>query len=54
MQKKILWIGLALVLASSLQVNAQNAKQDSTYKKWFVGSTLLMLGNFIPDDPNPS
>jgi hypothetical protein len=53
MQKTILWIGLALVLASSLQVNAQNSKQDSTYKKWFVGSSLLMLGNFIPDDPNP-
>lgn len=46
MQKKILWIGVALVLASSLQVNAQSSTQDSTYKKWFVGSTLLMLGNF--------
>ncbi len=52
MQKKILWIGLALVLASSLQVNAQYAKQDSTYRKYFVGSTFLMLGNFIPNDPN--
>ncbi len=46
MQKKILWIGLALVVASSLHVNAQNAKKDSTYKKWFVGSSLFMLGNF--------
>lgn len=46
MQKKILWIGVALLLASSLQVNAQSAIQDSSYKKWFVGSTLLMLGNF--------
>jgi hypothetical protein len=53
MHKKIFWIGLASVLASSFQVNAQFAKQDSTYKKWFVGSTFLMLGNFIPDDPNP-
>ncbi len=51
MQKKKLWIVLALVLGSSLQVNAQEAEQDSTYKKWFVGSTLLMLGNFIPNDP---
>jgi hypothetical protein len=40
------------VLASSLQVKAQNSKQDSTYKKFFIGSTLLMLGNFIPNDPN--
>lgn len=53
MQKKILWIGLAFVLASSLQVNAQNAKQESTYKRWFIGSSLLMLGNFIPNDQNP-
>ena len=51
MQKKILGIGLAFVLASSLQVNAQYAKQDSTYKKWFVGSTLFLLGNL--DKVNP-
>lgn len=46
MQKRISWIVLALVLAGSLQVNAQYANQDSTYKKYFVGSTLFMLGNF--------
>lgn len=46
MQKIILWIGLALMLASVLQVNAQDAQQDSSYKKWFVGSTLYLLGNF--------
>jgi hypothetical protein len=45
MQKNILWIGLALVMVSGLQVNAQYAKQDSTYKKYFVGSTLFLLGN---------
>ncbi len=53
MQKKIFRIGLAFVLASSLQLNAQHDKPDSTYKKYFVGSTFLMLGNLIPDDPNP-
>ena len=55
MQKKILWIGVALVLASTLQINAQkaqDAKQDSTYKKWFVGSTLYLLGNFT-EEHNP-
>ncbi|MFN6945380.1 MAG: hypothetical protein ACK4ND_10565 [Cytophagaceae bacterium] len=51
MQKKILWIGLVLVLASNLQVNAQYAKQDSTYKRCFVGSTLFLLGNL--DRMNP-
>lgn len=53
MQKKILWIGLAVVLASSLKVNAQYAKQDSTYKKWFVGSSMFLLGNFAKvNSPN--
>jgi len=46
MLKKILWFGLALALASTLQVKAQNANQDSTYRKWFIGSTLYLLGNF--------
>jgi hypothetical protein len=46
MQKKSLWIGLAFILAGSLQVNAQYNKQDSTYKRWFVGSSFYMLGNF--------
>lgn len=53
MQKKNLWIGLALVLASSLQVNAQYAKQDSTYRRYFIGSTLFVLANFVPDNNPP-
>ena len=52
MQKKILQVGLALVLGS-LQLKAQDTKTDSTYRKWFIGSSLFLLGNFIPDDPNP-
>lgn len=27
-------------------------QQDNTDKRYFIGSTLLMLGNFVPDDPN--
>jgi hypothetical protein len=46
MQKKILLFALTLITASTLQLKAQNAKKDSTYKRWFVGSSLLMLGNF--------
>jgi hypothetical protein len=53
MQKKIIFIGLVLIMTSTIQLKAQNAKQDSTYKRWYVGSSLLILGNFIPDDPNP-
>jgi hypothetical protein len=52
MQRKILFIGFVLIMTSTLQLKAQYAKQDSTYKKYFVGSTFLMLGNFIPNDPN--
>jgi len=53
MQKKILWSSLVLMMASTLHVKAQYAKQDSTYKKYFVGSTLFMLANLIPDNNPP-
>jgi hypothetical protein len=54
MKKIILCIGLAFVLATSLQVIAQYAETDSTqhtetdstYKRWFIGSSLFLLGNF--------
>ncbi|MBK8110757.1 MAG: hypothetical protein IPK46_10745 [Saprospiraceae bacterium] len=49
MQRRRIWVALTLVLLYGLQVNAQieNAK-----KKWFVGSTLLLLGN-LDDTNNP-
>jgi hypothetical protein len=46
MKNKILFIGFVLMMTSHLQVKAQDVKQDRTYKKFFVGSSLLMLGNF--------
>ncbi len=52
MQKGFLWMGLAIVLASTIQVKVQDDIQDTTYKKWYIGSSFLMLGNLIPDDPN--
>lgn len=51
MQKKIVFIVLVLVLANSLKVHAQYASEDSTYKKWYVGSTLFLLGNLAPVNP---
>lgn len=52
MQKKILWIGLILLLANNLQVKAQYDKQDSSYKKWFVGTSLfVLLGNLDKENP---
>ena len=45
MQRNISIVVLALILVSSLHVRAQYGKEDTTYKKCFVGSTLFMLGN---------
>jgi hypothetical protein len=46
MQKKSLMTGIALILVSSLHLKAQDATQESTFKKWWIGSTLFLLGNF--------
>jgi len=44
---------MALLGAFSLHLHAQNTQPDSTYRRWYIGSSLLMLGNFIPNDENP-
>jgi len=46
MRKKGFLLGVLVLLASTLQLSAANAEQDSTYRRWFVGSSLLMFGNF--------
>lgn len=46
MQRKISFTCLVLMLASALHLNAQPAKQDSSYKRFYVGSSFFMLGNF--------
>ncbi|MFZ1228814.1 MAG: hypothetical protein WAQ83_12425, partial [Saprospiraceae bacterium] len=51
MQKKILWIGLVLLLTSTIQLNAQYAKTDTTYNRWFIGSTIFLLGNISSVNP---
>lgn len=52
MQKKFLFIGLALIMVSSSQLKAQYAKTNSTYKKWFVGTSLfVLLGNLDTENP---
>jgi hypothetical protein len=51
MKKKILFIGFVLMMTSTHQLKAE--QQDSAEKRYFIGSTFLMLGNLIPDDPNP-
>lgn len=46
MQSRILAVGFILMFTVSLQLNAQYVKEDTSYKKCFVGSTFFMLGNF--------
>lgn len=53
MQKIILNIFLFFLVAFSLQLNAQNAKSDTTYKKFFIGSSFFVLSNLVPDDNAP-
>lgn len=48
-----LFLSLMVFAMAFTQANSQTRGQDPTYKKFFVGSTLFMVGNFIPDDPNP-
>ena len=50
MQKKVI-LSFFLFSMTLSSTHAQDA-EDSTYKKFFIGSTLLMLGNFIPNDPH--
>ncbi len=46
MQKKFLIISTLLLMPSAHVLKAQNVKQDGIGRKWFIGSTLYLLGNF--------
>ena len=50
MQTNILRVFTVMMLFVSLQVQAQYAKQDSSYHKFFIGSTMFMLYNLAPED----
>ncbi|MES2478767.1 MAG: hypothetical protein V4561_06760 [Bacteroidota bacterium] len=51
MQKKKIVLIIALLCAFTLNLQAQYAKTDSTYKRCFVGSTLFLLGNLATTNP---
>lgn len=53
MQKKISTGVITFILLFTLQLKAQYTQQDSTYKKFFIGSSLFMLSNLFPDDNAP-
>ena len=51
MKIKVL-LALIFVISSFSTSICQTQAADSTFKKYFIGSTFFVLGNFIPDDPN--
>ena len=42
-------LGIFLAI-TSFSLNAQYSKTDSTFKPCFIGSSMFMLGNFLPED----
>jgi hypothetical protein len=50
--KKITLTSLIIVMCITLAFS-QKTETDSTYRKFYVGSSFFILLNFIPDDPNP-
>lgn len=45
-------MGFVIMMASALHANAQYEEQDSTYKRWFVGSSVFVfLGNLDTENP---
>ncbi|HTL10120.1 MAG TPA: hypothetical protein VL307_17720 [Chitinophagaceae bacterium] len=51
MQRRNLLLGIIVLLTISSALNAQGGRKDSPRRKWFIGSTFLLLGNF--DKVNP-
>lgn len=53
MQKKAFLIGIILIFASTLRIYAQYEHSDSTYKRWFVGTSLFVVIGNIAHGGNP-
>lgn len=46
MRGSSVFMGLVLLVASAIELRAEHAERDSTYRRWYVGSSLFMFGNF--------
>lgn len=53
MHSKILVLVFFLILIINSQLIAQYSKQDSTFSKFFIGSSTFVLYNVVPDDNSP-
>jgi hypothetical protein len=53
MQKKLFFIVAVIIMASTFQLKAQYDEADSTYKKWFIGTSLFVIFGNALEDTNP-
>jgi hypothetical protein len=53
MQKKLFFIVAVIIMASTFQLKAQYDEADSTYKKWFIGTSLFVIFGNAFEDTNP-
>lgn len=53
MQNWILAIAFVTIFTIPTQLKAQYAKQDTTHSRFFIGSTLFIFLNLVPDDNSP-
>lgn len=51
MRKKIVWLSIAFLMLNTFNANAQYEKTDSLHKRWFIGSTVFLVGNLSPVNP---
>jgi hypothetical protein len=51
MQNKIIFIGLVIFLLTSNQLKSQYDSADNTYRKWFAGTSVFLLGNLDKENP---
>ncbi|MEN9640039.1 MAG: hypothetical protein RLZZ262_1908 [Bacteroidota bacterium] len=55
MQKKMLITFLVLIIGTSTTIKAQYTSQDTTFKKWFIGtSVFVLLGNAFESENPPN
>ena len=50
MQTRLMSLILAILCMTSFSAHAQYPQQDTSYSKYFIGSTFFVLGNLVPEN----
>ena len=53
MVKKLLFLSVVLLMTTTFNLSAQYSETDSTFKRFFVGSSAFVLVSLVPDQVNP-